>query len=180
MLFNYQSFKMILAALVALVLYPCSSKAMETQSPNGKINLSVQVENTNSNSFGDAVFIINYNDGNTTKNILSGAYLSMETDRQTFRNLKLLSASKSLPITENYQMITGKKSHCTNEGVERTYRFQNEQQQTLHITFRVYNEGITFRYTFDAVNPDTEYITNELTTYPIPDGTKRWIQQICQ
>lgn len=177
MILNYFNLRIMLTALLSIGLYSCSSKEKEVQSPNGKISLSVQTENSNPDGYGNPFFTINYTDGNTSKNILSKAVIGMETDRQTFRDLKLISASKPLPVNENYQMITGKKSHCTNEGVEKTYLFENEQQQALQVTFRVYNDGVAFRYTFDAVNSDTEYITNELTTYPIPDGTKRWMQQ---
>lgn len=175
MFLNYKCFRIALAIMLIVNSSACSSRETEIQSPNGKI--TVEIENSNPDGYGNILFSINYTDGKVEKGILSGASLGLETDRQTFRNLKLLSTSDALPIKDNYQMITGKKSHCTNEGTERTYHFENEQQQTLQITFRVYNDGVVFRYALDAAGTDTEYVIAELTTYPLLDGTKRWMQQ---
>ena len=175
---NYQSLRITFAFLFSVIgLYAYSSDETEIQSPNKRLTLTIEVENANPEGYGAALFSINYADGKATKSILSRAALGMETDRQTFRNLKLHSVSEAMPVIEDYRMVTGKKSHCTNEGVERTYRFENEQQQTLQVTFRLYNDGVAFCYTLDATSVDTEYITAELTTYPIADGAKRWMQQ---
>lgn len=171
MFFKYRN--LFLLPLALLFASCMESGPRQLAAANKKLILSVQVESPNEAGYGQARFTIGYN----KENILSHAALGMETDRQAFRSLKLLSASEAMPVVEDYRMVTGKKSHCTNEGVERTYSFVNEQQQTLNVTFRVYNDGVAFRYTLDAAGPDTEYITNELTAYPIPNGTKRWMQQ---
>lgn len=164
---------MMLTVSLCACFAACTPKETEIQSPNKTLTLTLEVANPNPEGYGQPHFTIGYN----KENILSRAAIGMETDRQTFRSLKLLSASEAIPVVEDYRMVTGKKSHCTNEGVERTYTFVNEQQQTLNVTFRVYNDGVAFRYTLDAAGPDTEHITDELTAYPIPNGTKRWMQQ---
>lgn len=170
--------KILVSCVIMLLFASCmGAEARQLAVSNKKLTLTIGVENANPEGYGDALFTINYADGKAAKSVLSRAALGMETDRQLFRNLKLLSASETLPITEDYRMVTGKKNHCTNEGLERTYRFVNEQQQVLNVTFRVYNDGVAFRYALDAAGPDTEFITNELTTYPIAGGTKRWMQQ---
>ncbi len=77
-------------------------------------------------------------------------------------------------------MITGKRSHCVNHGVERTYTFENDKKQLLQFTLRVYNDGVAFRYQLpqhiDATKGKTEILLSEHTTYNIPQGTKRWMQ----
>jgi len=73
-------------------------------------------------------------------------------------------------------MITGKRSHCVNEASERTYSFENEAGQALEVTFRVYNDGVALKYGINAV-ADEEHVTHEYTTYTVPKGTRRWIQQ---
>lgn len=175
MSFNYQN--LFFLSLVLLFTSCMESDSGQLVGPNKKLTLTIEVENPSPEGYGDALFTINYADGKAAKSILSRAVLGMETDRQMFRSLKLLSASKAISVNEDYRMVTGKKSHCTNKGFERTYSFVNEQQQTLNVTFRVYNDGVAFRYTLDAAGSDTEYITNELTAYPIANGTKRWMQQ---
>lgn len=61
-------------------------------------------------------------------------------------------------VTADYQMVTGKRLHCTNEANE--YRSGNLQ-------LRVYNDGIAFRTTTtDKVNDSRQ------TIYRIPEGTR--------
>ena len=66
-------------------------------------------------------------------------------------------------VTADYQMIAGKRHHCTNEANE--YHSGNLQ-------LRVYNDGIAFRSTTTAKTSDYSQ-----TIYRIPEGTRRWMQQ---
>ena len=68
-------------------------------------------------------------------------------------------------VTADYQMISGKRLHCTNEANE--YRSGNLQ-------LRVYNDGIAFRSTTSEKANDSRQ-----TIYRIPEGTRRWMQQWC-
>ena len=65
-------------------------------------------------------------------------------------------------LSEEYQMLTGKRLHCTNEGNE--YRVGG-------MVIRLYNDGLAFRYENQNANE------KEPTAYIIPEGTKRWMQQ---
>ena len=59
-------------------------------------------------------------------------------------------------VTDDYQMLTGKRLHCHNEANE--YR-------SGKMLLRVYNNGIALR--------------NTEVTYHIPEGMHRWMQQWC-
>ncbi len=163
--------------LLAITFFSCTSTGEELVSPDGKITLSVTVGDTNEKGFGKAFFTVDYNDGKSSKSVLSKGILGIETEQQKFCELKLTSVSDIRQISEDYTMITGKQSHCSNYGSERIYSFENENQQELQVIFRVYDDGVVFRYAFNGIGADTEYITDERTTYFIPDGTKRWMQQ---
>ena len=63
-------------------------------------------------------------------------------------------------IKTDYQMLTGKRSHCTNEA--------NEYQIGTTV-LRVYNDGIAFRTSSISPQPSI--------AYRIPEGTRRWMQQ---
>jgi len=124
-------------------------------------------------AYDKITFSVNY-DGKT---ILSQTELGLETDIQKFYgNLKLKSVSKAKRIIDDYKMITGKRSHCINEAFERTYSFENQEGNTLDITFRVYDNGVVFRYEINTI-ADKEYVVDEYTAYNIPQGAKRWMQQ---
>ena len=80
-------------------------------------------------------------------------------------NSQIQKVSKAHHVTADYQMLTGKRLHCTNEA--------NEYQLTLgkdvRLTMRLYNDGVAFRY--DGLSD------KEKTAYKIPQGTKRWMQK---
>ena len=74
-------------------------------------------------------------------------------------------------VKDDYQMIAGKKLHCTNEAHE----YQTKLGKDLTMVLRVYNDGIAFRYEY--TNLQNTKAPAEQTAYLIPEGTKRWMQQ---
>lgn len=136
-------------------------------------DLKVTVELAEENAYGEILFSVDYEG----KRILSQSKLGLETDAQKLAgNLKLKSVSAVKHVTDDYRMITGKRSHCVNEATERTYSFENEVEQPLEVTFRVYNDGIAFKYGINTV-ADEENVVHEHTTYAVPKGTRRWVQE---
>ena len=67
-------------------------------------------------------------------------------------------------IKDDYQMLTGKRSHCVNEAKE--YRCGN-------MLLRLYDDGIVFRY------ESSENGVGKQPAYRIQEGTRRWMQQWC-
>ena len=69
-------------------------------------------------------------------------------------------------VKADYQMLAGKRLHCTNEANE----YKNGP-----VVLRVYNDGIAFRYEYTGLQDSM--VPTEQTTYIIHEGTKRWMQQ---
>ena len=116
---------------------------MAQQSPNGKLTVEPRQQK----------LVVSYQ---------QQPVIEVETGIET----AALRKSKAKRISADYQMIAGKKSHCTNEANE--YRCGA-------LVVRIYNDGIALRYEYqglkDAKQPE------ELTAYRIPEGTRRWMQQ---
>ena len=74
-------------------------------------------------------------------------------------------------VKDDYQMLEGKRLHCTNEANE----YQASIGPDAKIVMRLYNDGIAFRYEY--TNLQDSKVPNEQTAYVIPEGTKRWMQQ---
>ena len=74
-------------------------------------------------------------------------------------------------VSEDYQMLTGKRLHCTNEANE----YQAAFDKDARIVMRLYNDGIAFRYEY--ANLRNQKPPQEHTVYLIPEGTKRWMMQ---
>jgi hypothetical protein len=69
-------------------------------------------------------------------------------------------------VKADYQMLAGKRLHCTNEANE--YHSGN-------LVLRMYNDGVAFRYEYTGLQNQKH--PEEQTAYIIPEGTKRWMQQ---
>ena len=157
--------------VIAVIISSCHSATFDTISPDG--TLKVGVVTTKDGDYGKAAFVVHYKGDS----ILFRSELGLETDAQKFAgNLRLKSVSEPKSVIDDYRMITGKRSHCVNEASERVYSLENDEGQTLEVTFRVYNDGIAFKYGLKAIS-DEEHIINEYTAYALPQGSKRWIQQ---
>ncbi len=74
-------------------------------------------------------------------------------------------------LNTEYVMLAGKRSHCKNRA--NIYRASLADGLTLEM--RLYDDGIAFRY--EWTTPKSFSQTQEQTTYRIPEGTKRWMQQ---
>ncbi len=90
------------------------------------------------------------------------------------QDLALKSVSKVSRISEDYQMLTGKRSHCTNQANERTLTYANPKGEELKVIVRLYNDGLAFRY----VVPAGTKVTEDRTAYLVKDGVKRWFSSL--
>lgn len=149
--------------------------AQEIISPNGKIKvvLNLPAKNFSHNLFFKALYKIE----NKFVEVLPESKLGINrADEQFADNLRFVTASKPVAIHDKYEMVCGKRHQCENLGTEKTFSFQNSNNQPLDIVFRVYNDGIAFRYVFPNQSDSKVDIINEATTYVLPDSTSRWMQ----
>ena len=74
-------------------------------------------------------------------------------------------------VTDDYRMLSGKRLHCKNQA--RVYEAKLSDQ--LRLVLRLYDDGVAFRYEWSGLR--NQELPKEQTTYLIPEGTKRWMQQ---
>ena len=74
-------------------------------------------------------------------------------------------------VTDDYRMLSGKRLHCTNQARE----YEAKLSENLRLVLRLYNDGVAFRYVFSGLR--NQVLPKEQTTFLIPEGTKRWMQQ---
>ena len=125
--------------LAVAMLIALPAQAWKGKSPNGKLTIDV-------------------NKGRLTLFCTGKKVIDIVIDEEAM----LAKKSKAHRISADYNMLTGKRLHCTNEG--------NEYHEG-GMTFRLYNDGLAFRYERKK--------TVEPTAFIIPEGTKRWMQQWC-
>ena len=83
---------------------------------------------------------------------------------ETAINVTALSHAEATHIVTDYEMVAGKRRHCTNEANE--YRCGP-------MVLRLYNDGIAFRF----ITHEADTATSSTTIYRITEGTRRWMQQ---
>lgn len=139
-------------------------------SPNGKITWTADVDNGNVSGFA-----VDYLEkGSESQRVLAISDFGLQTKDGGGRQLKFRSMSKPRIIKENYSMLCGKRLQCRNEANEAVYLFYDNLGRAMRMVTRLYNDGIAFRYEMDSLQ--RTLANEELTTYRIPENTKRWMQ----
>jgi len=149
------------------------SAAQEITSPNGKIRLQLMVpQNMEALSF-----TVSYTINKQTTTVLPQAVLGItRLDNDFTKGLRLIGVANPIAIHEKYTANSGKRRERENFGTERTFSFVNQKNKPLNIIFRVYNDGVAFRYEFPDTSSEPVNITSESTTYVLPENTARWMQ----
>ena len=146
----------LLLIATALLSASCGSKKEQVAvSPDGKITVYAEA----------GKYFVKYLD-NDALTIAKIGYDSLSAQTE----LKFAQA-----VTADYTMLMGKRSHCTNQANEYTAALD----KNTNLIFRVYNNGIAFRYQFHDV-AEPKAIPTELTSYEIKEGTRRWFMQWCE
>lgn len=160
--------KAVIYSLVCLALAACSG--MEKQvSPNERIGLEY---------IGDGVkthaFKITYSGQEGITEVMDIPTIGILTDSTSISTWELKETVKGKYMETNYTMKAGKRETCSNQWNEYRYVFSDSLKQQMDLVFRLYNDGIAFRY--ELPHTDGTRIVDETTTYTIPEGKKRWIQ----
>ena len=105
---------------------------------------------------------------------INGKSLVINYDKQKVIELADISFDKlrfTRQVKDDYQMLEGKRLHCTNEANE----YQAPIGSNAKIVIRLYNDGVAFRYEY--IKLENQKQLEEHTIYMIPEGTKRWFMQ---
>ena len=148
-------------------------KAQDLVSPNKNIKIELITAKDRTDK---VYFKILCKNKETFTEVLPQSQLGIVQKKERFDNLAFVGESKIVEIHDDYQMICGKRKHCENFGNQKTFSFKNKNNQKLEIVFRAYNNGVAFQYVFPNSSEKNINISEEVTTYVIPDGTSRWIQ----
>jgi hypothetical protein len=160
------------------VLNCLTANAQEIISPSE--NIKVELTNKKSsddNNYSRICFRILYKGDSEYVEVLPNSPLGIIRNDQRFvDDLSLLEESDAIVIHDQYEMIRGKRKMCEDFGTEKVFSYKNSNNQPLDIVFRVYNDGVAFRYIFPNHSDSLVNITDEATTYILPENTCRWMQ----
>ena len=134
-------------------------------SPNGKVEWREKADG----------YAVVYHEGNSECEVLDITDVGMLMKDGGGKDLKLKSKMPVKAVKDSYTMIGGKRRECSNEANETTYLYIDNIGRQQSLTVRAYNDGVAFHYALDGLQHTRP--TEELTTYRIPESTKRWMQK---
>ncbi|HEX7764556.1 MAG TPA: glycoside hydrolase family 97 N-terminal domain-containing protein, partial [Cellvibrio sp.] len=147
----------------------CSQKEPGTlTSPDANIRVSVFVTEQNT---------LAYSVTRAAQPVILQSDLGLQLTSADFtQGVTIESRSRVTPVSDDYTLRVGKKSHIVYRANEQTFSILNAQQQKLILTFRVSDDGVAFRYAVKDSLIANKAFVNETTSFQFAENTRAWLQ----
>lgn len=152
--------KKIISLFAAAFLLSAAVQAQKAASPNGKLTVE---------KAGNG-YVVKHEGRQVLELPSVGVATSKRGGDVTFQKM-----TKEGKVKADYQMLSGKQLHCTNEGNAYVFHYQYADGSPLRLAMRLYNDGVAFRYELSGLYD--EKMKEELTAYRIAEGTRRWMMR---
>ncbi|MFW6277468.1 MAG: glycoside hydrolase family 97 catalytic domain-containing protein [Prolixibacteraceae bacterium] len=163
---------MLILALIT-TLFSCTTKnePVTIESPSG--NLAVRIEtDENSKIFYEVI----KKAGENETVIMDQSPLGLvRSDADFTQNLELEGATDPEQISESYTMVSGKQRNLSYTASESVLTFSNEAGNELQIVFRVFDQGVAFRYVFPGDSEEEFTVESEITGFKVPASADGWM-----
>jgi hypothetical protein len=164
--------KKLLIILILSAMFSCGfrEKSYKIDSPSRKLAVNIQL--------GHDGITYSVSTTSSVKEILviRPSKLGLQRSDASFsENLTLQGLSKAKEINESYTMLTGKQKILHYKANEVTLSLKNKNGQKLDVVFRVFDEGVAFRYVFPEQAPRTFTVLAEKTAFHISEGAGGWM-----
>jgi hypothetical protein len=165
---------MRLIAILALFVFSTVGEATAVikptkwslKSPDGRIELSIDL-----NARQQLQYRIRYNGSE----VLEPSGLGLIFDNVSFSAGYIVSkVSSPRVVTDKYSMLQGKRSVISYRAVERTFTLSSAGEM-LDVIFQVSNDGVAFRYGFNASGKSKSVLSEE-TSFNLPDQAVGYLQ----
>ena len=148
------------------LLYSCSSPKNEVSSPDGRIKVAF-----NTNIDGEMFYNVKVDDSI----FIDDSQLGFEAKeglnlKNSFEIIKTEFSSKD----ETWEQIWGENKVIRNHYNEMAIHLANIDSTYLTMRFRLFNDGLGFRYEYRIKDTDKIILTDELTTFNIKENGVSW------
>ena len=159
--------KLILPAiLIALSFCSCAEKKTELASPDGKIVLHFDVDGQGRMTYdvavNDSAFILPSDMGLLSRN---GVNLN-----EGFKVVDVDFASAD----ETWSQPWGENKTIRNRYNEMAVSLDNEEGTQLVVRFRLFDDGLGFRYEYEVPGADSLFVMDENTAFRFADDARSW------
>jgi len=176
--FNMNNLCRLPLFLIFITLMNCQPeiKKWELSSPDEKVVFRLMYEKPEENKKSEISYEVLLNTESGEKPALQKSPLGIYLLEDSLANdLTFHSENKTIEIDETYEMIAGKNRNIHNHGFEKTVIFQNKKGKQLAIDFRVYDDGVAFRYRFPVKDSIVYTVTGEKTSFNLGISGSKWI-----
>jgi glucan 1,4-alpha-glucosidase len=160
----------ILAATIVFITFKIAAQTISTSSPANSCNIKFSIT-----ASGVPQYQVNYNGQAVVNNSALGFSL---IGNNLDKNFTLVGAD-STEVNETWQPVLGEVKNITNHYKQLTLHLKQNNQKPifLDIVFKVYNDGVGFRYIFPPQTHLQHFvIQNELTQFALTGNHKTfWI-----
>lgn len=157
---------------IATLLIPFLSADATLTSPDGAIRVEFTVDEAGMPRYGIT---------RAGETVLASSELGLvRDDADLARGLTLLCSSPIEPVTDRYELLTGKKRHVTYRANRQVHELADAHGVRVDVIFQVSDDGVAFRYALPATSgpaataPRT--ILEERSSFRFPAGTRAWLQ----
>ena len=160
--------RLLLSLLCLLAGISGYAQQAEVKSPDGLLVVNVETKG------GKAYYRVSRN-GATA---LQPSRLGLKADFGDFSEQLTLVSTEVLPIKQHYTLTHAKTSAVDYEANQLLVTFKNGQEQTFGVEFRVSNSDVALRYHLyrqQEDNPKSAVVTQEVTSFRLPDGTTTFL-----
>ncbi|MEL0644219.1 glycoside hydrolase family 97 protein [Olleya sp. Ti.3.14] len=160
--------KTIVTLLLGLIFVGLNAQDMYSPSKNIKVTFNI-------NKKGQPTYQVNYKNNPVVLPSIMG--LSIK-DANNLTNDFEVTKTETLSFSESWQPVLGEQSSILNTyNQTKIYLNQKETNNKLNIVFKIYDEGVAFRYEFPLDNTVNYFtVSNENTQFNLTgDHTVFWI-----
>ena len=146
-------------------------------SPNQRIKVEVSLDPADSS----VLYQVGFKQGDAYVTVVEPSRLGLVAEAANGDRLDLsrgfatLTASETTQGTEEYEMLIGKSRQHEATYREKAYTLAR-QTDSLTLRFRVFDDGLGFRYAWSGAAGQKYTIQDELTAFNLPTDGQKWLQ----
>ncbi len=150
-------------------------KEWQAVSPDGKLQLTIALRSDGTTEEEVLQYRLVRSEGGQTVEVLAWSPLGIDREDESFYSGLRFSAENSRPVTDEYTMLRGKQQNIRDSGSELTLGFRNANDAQLEVIFRIYDDGMAYRYRFPGPGGVAARVVREYSGFRVPGG-RGWLQ----
>lgn len=164
--------KFAINLVIVLLIFSCQPEQSKLVLESPSKNLSVHVEIIEGRVYYQ---LFSKKDKSETLVIKPSPLGLIRNDGNFTENLTLEKTDRINTVSDSYTMLTGKQKKLSYNANEAIMLFSNPEGQQIQMVFRLFDEGLAFRYIFPEQSGNRVKVESEVTGFAVTEGAKAWI-----